>query len=589
MLPVSVLAIWVQRQETRATLEAAQDTQSVMASSLTAAISRYVADLESVFEMAAAHASTGHEPAGMRELLARMHFHHLCVVDKDYVIRFWLALDGKVLKGRIRDRLIEHLDPQFKAAAADATEVFFSAAGSDYAGRPTVWMVRSLSDGRFALGGVSTEFLVTLARQVSFGRGGHAAIVDSRGRVLAHPKDDWRKELKDLSGVGPVKAMIERKSGSMVFHSPATQSDMVAGYAVVPRTGWGVMVPMPMAAIEARAAEFGRAAWLVVLVGFAAALVASWFVARHLTDPIRAVADAARQFTAGRLDARAPVPMQPVELKELGSSFNAMAAEVEAKNVALSQAVGRAEAASRTKSDFLANVSHEVRTPLNAILGFSELMRASIYGPMGHPKYVNYVEHIHNSAQHLLGLVNTVLDLSKAESGMLDVTLESVDVAAIVAECAPMVETQAKSGGIRLVRRVEGRLPHARADRNRLKQVLLNLLSNAVKFTPAGGEISIEAERAGDHGVRIRVRDTGIGIEEKDIPRVLAPFGRVESPWHRRQEGTGLGLPLSRRMMDAMGGQFTLTSVPGLGTVATIELPASDVPATASAQPIAAQ
>lgn len=511
------------------------------------------------------------------------------MVDKDYVIRFWLALDGKVLEGRIRDRLVEHLSPQFKAASSDASEVFFSAAANDYAGRPTIWMVRSLSDGRFALGGVSTEFLVALALQVSFGRGGHAAIVDSRGRVLAHPKEEWRKELKDLSGVGPVGAMLERKSGSMVFHSPATQSDMVAGYAVVARTGWGVMVPMPMAAIEARAAEFGRAAWLVVLVGFAATLVASWFVARYLTDPIRAVADAARQFMAGRLDARAPEPGQPVEIEELGASFNAMAAEMAAKNVALSQAAGRAEAASRTKSDFLANVSHEVRTPLNAILGFTELMRGSIYGPLGHPKYVSYVEHVHNSAQHLLGLVNAVLDLSKAESGMLDVTLEPVDVAAIVAECTPMVETQAKSGGIRLEWRVADRLPRARADRSRLKQVLLNLLSNAVKFTPAGGEIWVEAEAVDERRLRVRVRDTGIGIEENDIPRVMAPFGRVENPWHRRQEGTGLGLPLSRRMVDAMGGQFTLTSVPGLGTVATVELPVSEAPAAAPARSIAAQ
>jgi signal transduction histidine kinase len=449
-------------------------------------------------------------------------------------------------------------------------------------------MVRSSSDGRFALAGVSMDFLSQLGRQIGFGKGGHAAIVDARGRVLWHPKEEWRKEMKDLSAVRPVKAMLERQSGAMTFFSPATQSEMVVGYSVVPRTGWGVMVPMPMAEIEARVSAFGRAAWFVALLGLVAALVASWFVARYLARPIREVAGAANKLAAGRLDVRAPVHAHPTELRELGAAFNAMADEVAAKNIALSEAAGRAEAASRTKSDFLANVSHEVRTPLNAILGFAELMRTAIYGPLGHPKYLGYAENIHASASHLLGLVNSVLDLSKAESGTLDIAFESVDVVATIDACLPMVEPQAKAGGVRIERLNAQHLPLAHADSSRLKQVLINLLSNAVKFTPAGGVVSVEAERTEAGGVRVRVRDTGIGIAAEDIPQVLSAFGRTEKQWLRNNSGAGIGLPLSRRIMNAMGGTISLSSTPGLGTVATVEI-APAVANTRDTRPLAAQ
>ncbi len=584
-VPVATLGLWVGQSVHGRELAATSDNQRVLVGNITAALARYATDLEGVFEVASSQAERGFTAPGMHDLLANMHILHLCVVDPDHNVDFWLALDGRKGIGGLGVALIEHLRATFDAAALRPGEVIFADGTHDYAGRPVVWLVRALDGGRFALAGVSTDYLAETARRTTFGKNGHAVIVDGRGRVLAHPREEWRLEMRDLSKLAPVAEMVAGRAGSTTFFSPATKADMLASYGTVPRAGWGAMVVLPLSEIEGHAAAGRWATVLVAFGGLAVSLGISWILARLLARPLAAVAVAAHDLAAGRSDARAAVPAYPAELREVGEAFNAMADQVDAKNADLAQALGLAEAANRGKSDFLANVSHEVRTPLTAILGFSALVRANIYGPVGHPKYKDYAEHIHASALHLLDLINAVLDLSKAESGMLDVSLARVDLAAAIAECLPMVQPQAREGEVRVACQIAANLPPALADAGRLKQVVLNLLSNAIKYTLPGGTIEIEAGRVEDEWLRVRVRDTGIGIAEGDIAKVLMPFGRVEGPWTRKLSGTGLGLPLSKKMVDAMGGRFTLDSTPGVGTVVTVELRTAGEPGGAATEP----
>jgi signal transduction histidine kinase len=440
-------------------------------------------------------------------------------------------------------------------------------------GQPTVYMLIANQDGTISLASVSNAFFVELQQSVAFGKGGHAAIVDRTGRVIAHPNAQWRDEIKDLSKVEPVQAMMRGESGVSIFHSPAAKKDMIAGYTVVPDVGWGAMVPQPMENLIGRASDVQFAAAGIILLGIVVVAFISWWLAGYLSGPIRNVVEASRANALRRFEVRAPTPRGPAprELVELVDAFNAMVGEVGGKNADLADALDRAEAASKAKSDFLANISHELRTPLNAIIGFSELIRSEAFGPIGNDRYREYAADVHESAQHLLTMINDVLDLSKAESGHIDVRIEPVEVGSVVEASTRMMQTLANEKNVAMELALPDALPVVRTDEGRLRQVLLNILSNAVKFTPAEGRVRVSVE-ASDSMV-IAIEDTGIGVAARDLPKVMAPFGRGETSWSRQYEGTGLGLPLSKRIMEALGGALELDSEVGVGTRVRLWLP----------------
>jgi PAS domain S-box-containing protein len=237
----------------------------------------------------------------------------------------------------------------------------------------------------------------------------------------------------------------------------------------------------------------------------------------------------------------------------------------------------KAEIADRAKSEFLANMSHELRTPLNAIIGFAELIKSQPFGLMGDAKYLEYVNDIHASGQHLLSVINDILDLSKVEAGQVELDESEVDVETVIDACLRLVKERAGRTNLTLSKELPATLPAVRADERKFKQILINLLSNALKFTPPGGRVTVAGgiSEAGD--VEIVVRDTGIGMKPEDIPRALQPFGQLRSSLVRTYEGTGLGLPLVRSLAELHGGSLEIASQPDGGTAATIRLPASRV------------
>jgi signal transduction histidine kinase len=235
-----------------------------------------------------------------------------------------------------------------------------------------------------------------------------------------------------------------------------------------------------------------------------------------------------------------------------------------------------AEQSSRVKSHFMANMSHELRTPLNAILGFSEVIRDALVGPLD-VRYQGYAQDIHSSGQHLLGLINDVLDLSKIEAGRLTLHEEQVDLAKLAGDCQRLLAERFLAAQLTLAIDLPPDLPRVRGDELRLKQILLNLLSNAAKFTPAGGRVVLAMEAMPEGAIRLSVADTGIGMRPEEIPLVLQPFRQVESSLNRRYDGAGLGLPLARTLAELHGGKLVIESAPGKGTKVTITLPARRV------------
>ncbi|MGI9404496.1 MAG: sensor histidine kinase [Hyphomicrobium sp.] len=262
-----------------------------------------------------------------------------------------------------------------------------------------------------------------------------------------------------------------------------------------------------------------------------------------------------------------------LSMLEFRTEKDALIAELEEQKSVSDEACRRAEAANRAKSRFLATMSHELRTPLNAILGFSEVMNSEVMGPMGNRAYKEYAGNIFESGRHLLHLINEILDLSRIESGRYELHEEPLRLAEIVHECHRLMILRVESKGLEVVEDFAPDLPLVWIDPRAIRQVCLNLMSNALKFTPKGGRITLTVGPTGSGGQFVSVRDTGPGIPEDEIPKVMQAFGQGTLAHQSAEGGAGLGLPIVQHLAELHGGTFSLKSELRKGTQAIVELP----------------
>jgi signal transduction histidine kinase len=325
---------------------------------------------------------------------------------------------------------------------------------------------------------------------------------------------------------------------------------------------------------------------LVTLFFLAIAYMLALRFQKTISTPILALANTARRVSVERdysLRAIAnhdPAAQQSQEIITLIEAFNAMLDEIQErdqqllkKNEELGKAKEVAESANRAKSHFLANISHELRTPLNAIIGFSSILINQLFGPIGHTKYLEYSNDINDAGVHLLDIINDILDLSKAEAGKLVLVFEELNIERAIQKCITIMSEKAAEGQVTITTDIPRNLPYLYADRLRFIQVLLNLLSNAVKFSQ-GGTVHIEVRPQTRHGIVtdfvLTIRDTGIGMARENIGKVFQSFGQIDSGLNRRFEGTGLGLPLTKKLMELHLGHINLDSELGKGTLVTL-------------------
>jgi|GEM_PF-2890403 signal transduction histidine kinase len=237
--------------------------------------------------------------------------------------------------------------------------------------------------------------------------------------------------------------------------------------------------------------------------------------------------------------------------------------------VRLNQAL---EQANHAKSEFLANMSHELRSPLNAVLGYADTIRQRVFGPLGNQKYEEYVEHIHQSGTHLLGLINDILDITSIEAGALKLNENVENIKDLILDSIELLRPVAAEKQITMDHNVSDELPSVRVDRLRIKQIFINLLSNAIKFTEPGGRVMMDATEQSDGSMTIRISDNGIGMTEEEIEIALTQFGQINKSALNAHEGTGLGLPISNQLIELHGGELSIQSAQGEGTTVSITL-----------------
>lgn len=311
--------------------------------------------------------------------------------------------------------------------------------------------------------------------------------------------------------------------------------------------------------------------WLAIASGVAGLLIAGLTIAHflhHLRQSGRFSELAAQLTEAGdslERDAHTTHEATQALRVQLGEALTRLR---EARDKA-----DRADKANQAKSAFLAMMSHELRTPLSAIIGFAEMIEQQAMGPIGNVKYRDYAVDIRESGQHLLGIINDILDLSKVESGKESLQEQEISFDSLVTGVRILVEGRARDAGVKLLFDLSDDIPDIRADKRRLTQILVNLMSNGVKFTPAGGTVTLRCWATENSGVVLQAIDTGIGIARDDIPLALSVFGQVSGDSEKQAQGTGLGLPLAKALAELHGGTLDLQSAPGEGTTVTLRLP----------------
>jgi signal transduction histidine kinase len=431
---------------------------------------------------------------------------------------------------------------------------------------------------------VNLKHVWDVVSNIKAGEAGYAYVVSRSGDLIAHRDISLVLRRQNLGHLTQVKAASQAASGAprpeatLAYNMDGKK--VISSYAFIPSLQWVVIIERPAEeAYTPLYASMLRTSALL-LVGFSMAVLASLFVGRRVVRPLEALRRGVERIGKGELNHRLHLKTGD-EIEILAEEFNEMAAHVRdayaglerkvaERTHALKMANEKLEEASQLKSQFLANVNHELRTPVSAIIGYARLVLRATQGQISQLQTENLQDLLHN-AERLLNQIDSLLEFSKIEAGKMEVHVQLVNVDEVIQGAISTIEPIVNGGGVRIIREIAPDIPDVSTDREKLRQILLNLLDNAVKFTERG-EIKITASQQ-NGSLKLVVSDTGIGIEKEELNQVFEEFHRGDSSSSKKYRGTGLGLAIAKKFVNLLGGDISVESEVGRGSVFTVMLP----------------
>jgi signal transduction histidine kinase len=431
---------------------------------------------------------------------------------------------------------------------------------------------------------VNLKYVWEVISAIKQGRAGYAYAVTHSGDLIAHPDMSMVLQHRNVAQLNQVKAAFQPALG--VTQAKAVVADNLSGdkvfssYALIPTLDWAVIVEQPVGeAYEPLYGSMLRTSSLV-LVGLVVALLASLFVARRVLGPLELLRKGTERIGGGDLDFRLNIKSGD-EIEVLADEFNKMTEHLSEAHTGLERKVAertqaltianeKLEEASKLKSQFLANVNHELRTPVSAIIGYARLVLRATEGQIAELQKDNLGDLL-NNAERLLNQIDSLLDFARIEAGKMAVHVEPVKVNEVIQAAISTIEPSLNGGGVRLIQEIAPEIPALNTDREKLRQIILNLLDNALKYT-AQGEIKIAASQQ-NGSLKLVVSDTGIGIPREELNKIFEEFQRGDSSSTKNYRGTGLGLAIARKFVNLLGGEISVESEVGKGSVFTVTLP----------------
>ena len=572
VLSAATMQYWNYKTAFETELNMVRDKHLVIAQNLSAAFSRYVQDVSQIFIEETKDLPADASAPVTLPMLSNFDIRRVLLVSPTGDVSS-AAVGVGDYPASIPDAAT--LDDLRRATVEAGPGVYFS--GIQTIDDTKVFLLSTIrDDGVMAVGYLSTDYIKEMQKQIAFGDRGHSAIFDQFGRVIAHPSAEAEKTSADQSKLSIVQDMLARRTGVAGFFSPVMKADMIAGYTFVPETGWAVMVPQPIMEISSAVNGNLKYSYLIAALTAIVLSMLGWWLAEKISDPIERFKSFAQRVADGRFGAPLPVDKMPsAEFVSLSKALNSMASQVEDSSRTMQAGRDAAEEASRSKSVFLAMMSHEMRTPLNGVIGLLTVCEDMT----SEAKLQSLLRMAQRSAYSLSHLTDEVMTFSSLEHGRLSLQEESVDLAELVGDVTQQFAAEAESRGITLVTPVGITAQTFVSDPRRLRQIMANLLGNGIKYSEQGTvelKVEIVSDKAGPQ-LHIRVSDQGIGIAPQHLSLIFNDFYQVESSHSRRYDGLGIGLALTRRIVDLMGGTITCTSTLGEGSAFDVVVPISPV------------
>jgi len=572
VLSAATMQYWNYKTAFETELNMVRDKHLVIAQNLSAAFSRYVQDVSQIFVEETKGLPLDASAPVTIPMLSNFDIQRVLLVSPVGEVTSAAVGVGDYPVSIPDAATLEDLR---RATVEAGSEVYFS--GIQTIDDTKLFLIATIrDDGVMAVGYLSTTYIKEMQKEIAFGDRGHSAIFDQFGRVIAHPSAEAEQKSADQSKLSIVQEMLARRTGVAGFFSPVMKADMVAGYTFVPETGWAVMVPQPIMEISSAVNGNLKYSYLIAALTAIVLSMLGWWLAEKISDPIERFRSFALRVADGRFGAPLPVDRMPsAEFASLSMALNSMASQVEDSARTMQAGRDAAEEASRSKSAFLAMMSHEMRTPLNGVIGLLTVCEDL----SGEEKVQSLLRMAQRSAYSLSHLTDEVMTFSSLEHGRLSLQEEPVDLAELIGDVTQQFAAEAESRGITLVTPTGIPTQTFVSDPRRLRQIMGNLLSNGIKYSEQGTvELKVEISRdTSGSQLKIQVSDEGIGIAPQHLPLIFNDFYQVESSHSRRYDGLGIGLALTRRIVELMRGTVSCTSALGKGSVFNVVVPISQV------------